>query len=425
VARADPRIGTVIQERYRIIDELGKGGMGQVYLAEQLSIGRRVALKVLHPEFARDDEFVARFRSEARQAASVDDPRAVTIHEFGQTDDGSLFIAMEYVVGRTLKDVIADGPLSLGRAVTLATQTAEVLASVHRAGLIHRDIKPENIMVKGQGTNIKLMDFGIARPSDAEGRTRHTRTGMILGTPEYMAPEQIEQGNVGSQTDLYAWGIVFYEMLTGDVPFRAPTPASTILKHLQETPQPPRALRGDVPAEVERIVLRALAKKPEDRPGSMEEVAAELAALPPLPDVAPPPGTIRIRREPTKRWVAIGRWTAIGGSAAAGMALASYALSFLVGGSGEEAKPGNRPTRPVVNTVVPSGPRVPDPDKIKEAVRDFLAVGQFYLDRGQYQQAIEEFESARKLAPSDTEVLASLERARKAAAAEEKILGSR
>src|SRR5262249_3402793 len=151
----------------------------------------------------------------------------------GETEDGGLFIVMEYVRGQTLKALIQAGPIGIGRAVALGTQVAEALERGHPEGVIHRDIKPANIMVRTGTDEIKLMDFGIARPSEPGTGPRHTRTGMIVGTPEYIAPEQIEGGVITAQTDLYAWGIVMYELLTGEVPFHAPTPAAMLIKHLQ------------------------------------------------------------------------------------------------------------------------------------------------------------------------------------------------
>ena len=273
-AKPDPLIGQVMQGRYRVIDRLGAGGMGTVYLAEQLSVGgRKVAIKVLHEQYARDEEFVGRFRREAHSAAALTHQRTVTIYDFGQTEDGNLFIAMEYVAGRTLKQVIQDESLPVDRAVALGIQIAEALQAVHRAGVIHRDVKPENIMVR-EDDEIKLTDFGIARPRDRT-KTSFTRTGMIVGTPEYMAPELFESGEFGVQSDIYALGIVLYEMLSGEVPFTG-SMATIMRKHLQEEPRALRKLRRDVPAPVEQVVMQALEKKPQERQRDMVEVIDQL-----------------------------------------------------------------------------------------------------------------------------------------------------
>ncbi len=278
--KQDPLIGKMIKGRYRVIEKIGEGGMGTVYLAEQVSIGRKVALKILHPEFARDQEFVKRFRQEARLAASLNHRNVITVFDFDQGDDGSLFIAMEYVQGQSLSDVVRqEGPLDLARAVRLGIQIAEGLGAAHRAGVIHRDIKPENIMVVGDAADeIKLMDFGIARLRDTGAATRLTRSGMILGTPVYMAPEQIEGGEVTERTDIYAFGIVLYEMLSGSVPFSAPTPSAVLLKHLKETPVPLRKLRKEIPPPFERVVMHALEKKPDARQRNMDELVEGLKA---------------------------------------------------------------------------------------------------------------------------------------------------
>ncbi|MDP2605715.1 MAG: protein kinase [Deltaproteobacteria bacterium] len=275
-ATQDKFIGKVIKGRYRVVKRLGAGGMGTVYLAEQLSIGRNVALKVLHGEFARDEEFIKRFRQEARLAATLSHRNVITVHDFDQADDGSLFIAMEHVEGRNLKELVQEGPLDVERTLRLGIQIAEGLAAAHRAGVIHRDIKPENIMLVAGTDEIKLMDFGIARLRETGTMTRLTRTGIIMGTPAYMAPEQIEGQEVSEKTDIYAFGIVLYEMLTGVVPFTAPTPSAVLIKHLKEQPLPLRELRKNIPSSVERVVMQALEKEPEKRPRSLTEVGKEL-----------------------------------------------------------------------------------------------------------------------------------------------------
>jgi serine/threonine-protein kinase len=278
----DPLIGRTIKGRYQIVKKLGEGGMGKVYLAEQVNIGRKVALKVLQVAYANADEYVARFRREAKLAASLNHPNIVTIYDFDQSEDGSLFLAMEYIEGRSLSEVIrGDAPLGINRVVRLGVQIAEGLGAAHRAGVIHRDIKPDNVMVFGGGgeEQIKLMDFGIARLRDASATTHLTQTGMIMGTPSYMAPEQAEGKEITASTDLYAWGIVFYEMLSGRVPFTASTPAAVLIKHLQETPQPLRELRQEIPEALQRIVNQALEKKPERRQGDMSVIIAGLRQI--------------------------------------------------------------------------------------------------------------------------------------------------
>lgn len=277
--RQDPYLGKLIKGRYNVISKIGEGGMGSVYLAEQISIGRKVALKVLQGNYASDDEFIGRFRREARLAASLNHRNIVTVYDFDQSNDGSLFIAMEYLRGTKLSDVIRrDGPLEIQRAVSLGVQIAEGLEAAHLAGVIHRDIKPDNIMVIGNRgiEECKLMDFGIARMRDAGNSSNLTRTGMIMGTPAYMAPEQAEGADVSEKTDIYALGVVLYEMLSGSVPFKASTPGAVLIKHLQEQPAPLRKIRRELPSEIERLVMQALEKKPEKRLRDMRAVVEGL-----------------------------------------------------------------------------------------------------------------------------------------------------
>jgi len=275
----DRYIGRTIKGRYQIIKKLGEGGMGAVYLAEQISMARKVALKILQGNYANDEEFIGRFRREARLAASLNHPYIVTVHDFDQGEDELLFIAMEYVDGQRLTDIIRrDGPLDIGRAVRLGVQIAEGLEAAHRMGVIHRDIKPENIMVVGDEDveKVKLMDFGIARLRDTGGMSRLTRAGVIMGTPAYMAPEQAEGAEVSERTDVYALGIVLYEMLSGSVPFRASTPGAVLVKQIREAPLELRKLRREVPSAVERVVMQALEKEPEKRQRDMREIAQGL-----------------------------------------------------------------------------------------------------------------------------------------------------
>jgi serine/threonine-protein kinase len=275
--RPDPFVGRVIKGRYRVERQLGRGGMGTVYLAEQLSVGRKVALKVLRGDFAREEGFVARFQQEAKLVAGLNErrnPRVTLVHDFDQTEDGSVFIVMEWLEGRVLSEVIQrDRALELRRAVRLATQIAEGLEAAHRSNVIHRDVKPQNIMVL-DGDDIKLMDFGIARLRDAG--TSLTRAGTMMGTPAYMAPEQIEGQDITDKTDMYAFGIVFYEMLTGTVPFRASTQAAILNKQLQEPPAPPSRLRPEIPPELDAIVLKTLEKDPAKREQSMTAIVRAL-----------------------------------------------------------------------------------------------------------------------------------------------------
>jgi serine/threonine-protein kinase len=275
----DAFVGKIINGRYRVLEKLGEGGMSIVYVAEQINVARKVALKIMHGQYSSDQEFVRRFRQEARLAASLNHPNIVQVYDFDQAEDGTLFIAMEYLRGTNLKELIRQRPVELPTAVHLGIQIAEGLGSAHHAGVIHRDIKPENIMVLPQEQQIRLLDFGIARLGDAGSTTKLTRAGVMMGTPAYMAPEQIEGGEVTERTDIYALGIVLYEMLCGVAPFRAPTPAAVLMKHLREIATAPRKVRKDIPVPVERIITQAIEKLPERRQANAEEIASALRSV--------------------------------------------------------------------------------------------------------------------------------------------------
>ena len=276
----DVFVGKTLNGRYRVIEKLGEGGMGAVYRAEQVAIGKQIALKILRGEFARNEEFVRRFRQEARLAAATNHPNVIAVYDFDQTEDERLFIAMEYVDGTPLTEVLRrDGPIEVSRAVAIALQIAEGLAAAHKAGVIHRDVKPQNVMIVRGRDGVKLMDFGIARLREADPGARLTRVGVLMGTPEYMAPEQIEGGDVTEQTDIYSFGVVLYELLAGRPPFAAPTPGAVLAKHLRTAPVSTRTLRDGIPPALEQLVMRALEKRPELRHPSMSEVARGLREI--------------------------------------------------------------------------------------------------------------------------------------------------
>ena len=283
---------------YKILEELGRGGMAVVYRAYQQSLNRYVAIKVLPSQFAFDREFVERFQREARAAAGLRHPNIVVIHDVGQ-EAGTYYIVMEYLEGRTLKQVIErEGPLPAGRATRIMEQVAAALDYAHQRGFVHRDVKPANIFV-GEGDRVTLTDFGIAK---AASETQHlTQTGMLMGTPEYMSPEQAGGGQVDHRTDLYALGVVLYQILAGRVPFRGTTPHATLHAVIYETPPAPRLVNPNLPPAVETVILKAVAKRPEQRfQRGADMVAALRAALggqaPAVPvatAVPPPPPLIR------------------------------------------------------------------------------------------------------------------------------------
>ena len=260
MAAPDTLIDQVFDGRYRVVRKLGTGGMANVYLAEDQELGRSVAIKMLDERHAQDEQFVERFRREAKNAAGLSHPNIVSIYDRGQAE-GTYYIAMEYLEGRTLKELLVTrGPTPLAVAIDYARQILSALGFAHRHGIVHRDIKPHNVVVAPDG-RLKVTDFGIAR----SGTSQMTETGSIIGTAQYLSPEQAKGAPVTPASDIYSVGIVLYEMLTGTVPFTGDTPLEIAMKHLSTTPLPPSEERPEVPHELDSIVLRALAKDPEDR----------------------------------------------------------------------------------------------------------------------------------------------------------------
>jgi eukaryotic-like serine/threonine-protein kinase len=271
MAFGDTLINTLFDGRYRIVRKLGSGGMADVYLAEDEELGRRVAIKILNDRHANDESFVERFRREAKNAASLSHPNIVSIYDRGEAE-GTYYIAMEYLDGRSLKElVVARGPLPIGDAIEFTRQVLGALRFAHRKGVVHRDIKPHNVMADADG-RLKVTDFGIARA----GVSQMTEAGSIIGTAQYLSPEQARGAAVDQRSDLYSIGIVLYEMLTGTVPFTGESPVEIAMKHLSDTPRPPSLQRPEIPPDLDMVVLRALAKNPDDRFQTAEEMDAEL-----------------------------------------------------------------------------------------------------------------------------------------------------
>ncbi len=276
----DPLLGRVIDNRYRIDAAIGAGGMATVYRATRLQIGDAVAVKVLHAELLREPKFAERFRREAQAAAQLKHPNVVAIHDFGVSDDGVIYLVMELVEGRDLHAVIkAEAPMPPTAAAAIVRQVCSALGEAHRRDIVHRDIKPANIVVdeSSDGVRVKVLDFGIASLR-AGTMTAFTQTGAVLGTPAYMSPEQCLGEELDGRSDLYSLGVVLFEMLCGIVPFNSPTSTAVVLQHVQQEPPPLRVLNISVPVPVERVVLRALAKRREDRPQSARELGDELGA---------------------------------------------------------------------------------------------------------------------------------------------------
>jgi serine/threonine-protein kinase len=291
----DPLVGSVVDGRYEVLEVLGEGGMGRVYRVRHGALGRDFALKVLRRDMANDHDLAARFVQEAKAAASVHHPHVVQISDFGQLPDGVPYFVMELLVGRTLGEIIkAGGPIPAARAVRLAKQVAAGLGAAHAAGVIHRDMKPENVFVVGgtatepfdvgraramlgERVDVRVVDFGAAK---VIGSGRMTRTGIVFGTPHYMSPEQASGSPVDHRADIYALGIIMYEMFTGRVPFEADTYMGVLTQHIFVQPIPPSQV-SDAARELgalEEVTLRCLEKRPEDRYGSMDDLVAAIDA---------------------------------------------------------------------------------------------------------------------------------------------------
>jgi eukaryotic-like serine/threonine-protein kinase len=270
----DTLIDSVFDGRYRIVRKLGAGGMANVYLAEDQELGRQVAIKILDDRHAADDSFIERFRREAKNAAGLSHPNIVSIYDRGEAE-GTYYIAMEYLSGRSLKELIVGrGPTPIRIAIDYTRQILAALGFAHRHGIVHRDIKPHNVVIDADG-RVKVTDFGIAR----SGASQMTEAGSIIGTAQYLSPEQARGSPVDQRSDVYSVGIVLYEMLTGKVPFTGESPLEIAMKHLSEVPMPPSELRDDVPEDLDLIALRALAKDPEDRYQTAEEMDADLGRV--------------------------------------------------------------------------------------------------------------------------------------------------
>jgi serine/threonine-protein kinase len=303
-------VGDVLAERYELEELVGSGGMSSVYRAHDRVLDRKVALKVLHQQLASEDEYVERFRREARMVAGLLHQNIVTVIDRGE-DSGCPFIVFEFVDGENLKQrVRRDGPLPVDEAVELAVQVARGLSFAHTNGYVHRDVKPQNVLLNGDG-EAKVTDFGIARSLDVKQGV--TQTGTVLGTSDYIAPEQAQGQHVDEHTDVYSLGIVLYELLTGELPFSGDNFVAVAMKHINEAPPPVSALRPEVPPRLDAAIARALAKRPEDRFATMADFGRELEAcleelrapggaptmvMPPAPTAAPPTRHRRRRRAP-------------------------------------------------------------------------------------------------------------------------------
>ncbi|MFW6053728.1 MAG: serine/threonine-protein kinase, partial [Persicimonas sp.] len=277
--------GQLLSGRYQVRECLGEGAMGAVYRAEHTLMKKTVALKVMRPQIGERDELVERFRREAQAAANIEHPNVCSASDFGETDDGMLFLVMEYLEGRTLEEAIEEqGRLGVDRTVRLALQACAALSRAHELGVVHRDLKPENIMLVERDDDedfVKILDFGVAhvRLTDDHQEEQLTKAGTVWGTPAYMSPEQATGTEIDGRSDLYSLGVILYEMLTGQPPFADDNPARVMAMHLTEVPRPPSKLapQAHIPPGLDKLVMQLLEKAPEDRPASAEELAGLLA----------------------------------------------------------------------------------------------------------------------------------------------------
>jgi serine/threonine-protein kinase len=291
---SDPLVGRVLDDKYRLDSRLGEGGMGTVYRATHLLIDRPVAVKVLHHRFVEDEAAQERFRREARAAGRLRHTNAVTVTDFGRASDGCVYIVMELLEGRNLREVLAfESPLESGRAVGLMLQVAAAVEAAHESGVIHRDLKPANIFIvqpKNAPPLVKVLDFGIAKLAaesfDDPEQHALTLTGVMIGTPRYMSPEQCDGAHLTPAADVYSLGIILYEMLTGATPFTGASPLAVALQHSSKPPRRPTELVAGIPPELERVVLHALEKNPLNRPPDAAAFRGELLAAAKLAGLA-------------------------------------------------------------------------------------------------------------------------------------------
>jgi TolB-like protein/predicted Ser/Thr protein kinase len=267
--------GTTFAGRYEIIEELGKGGMGRVYRVEDTKLEQEIALKLIKPEIAKDKKTIERFRNELKLARNIRHKNVCGMFDLGEIE-GAHFITMEYVRGEDLRSLIRRiGQLPIGKSISITNQICEGLAEAHRQGVVHRDLKSNNIMIDKEG-NVRIMDFGIARSLETKGITG---AGVMIGTPEYMSPEQVEGKEVDQRSDIYSLGVILYEMVTGRVPFEGDTPFTIGMKHKGETPKNPKEFNNQIPDDLSCVILRCLEKDKEKRCQSADEVRSELIRI--------------------------------------------------------------------------------------------------------------------------------------------------
>ncbi len=279
----DPFVGKVIAGNYRLEESIGSGAMGTIYRATQLSLNKKIVIKLLHRHLLGDPTLAKRFEREAKAASLLDNPNCINVIDFGQTDDGTLYIAMEFIEGVDLAELVyQEHPLAWRRIISIVKQICTALDEAHANGVLHRDLKPENIMItqrRNQADFVKVLDFGIAKLQESSrggAGTFQTQAGVVCGTPEYMSPEQARGQKLDARTDLYSLGILLYQLITNDIPFDGDSALAIVTKHLAEDPPLPSALRPDVPPALERLTMSLMQKDRDMRPATALDVSAEL-----------------------------------------------------------------------------------------------------------------------------------------------------